>query len=117
MSPHKSHAHPQAADIDMGAVPLQGIIFEGRKERKGWLSPQKAAFARPAKDAGLAEWAGTDLSLAVELVRPDSLIGAAATGGAFSKSVVEALTEVQSTPSALHCVALHAWRGRCMPWK
>lgn len=101
----------------MGAVPLQGIIFEGRKERKGRLSPQKAAFARPAKDAGLAERAGTDLSLAVELVRPDSLIGAAATGGAFSKSVVEALTEVQSTPAALHCVALHAWRGRCMPWK
>lgn len=89
----------------MGAVPPQGIIFEGRKERKGRLSPQKAAFARPAKDAGLAEQAGTDLSLAVELVRPDSLIGAAAKGGAFSKSVVEALTEVKSTPSALHCFA------------
>ena len=60
----------------------------------GNLSPQKAAFARPAQDAELAQKAGTDLSRAVKLVRPDSLIGAAAQGGAFSESVIKALTKV-----------------------
>ena len=48
----------------------QGIVFEGRKERKGQLSPQKAAFAREASDAGIAAEAGTDLTRAVSLIRP-----------------------------------------------
>ena len=73
---------------------LQGIIYEGRKERKGNLSPQKAAFARSASNASLARQAQTDLSKAVELIGPDALIGAAAQGGAFSESVVRTLTKV-----------------------
>ena len=73
---------------------LQGIIYKGRKERKGNLSPQKAAFARSASDAHLAQLAQTDLSKAVELVGPDALIGAAAQGGAFSERVVRTLTKV-----------------------
>ena len=82
-------------DPRMGALrTLQGIIYEGRKERKGSLSSQKAAFARSASDADLAQQARTDLSKAVELVGPDALIGAAAQGGAFSETVVRTLTEV-----------------------
>ena len=77
---------------------LQGIVYEGRK---GGLSAQKAAFARPARDAELAQEAGTDLRRAVELVGPDSLIGAAAKGGAFSESVVKAVTKVLLHRSAL----------------
>ena len=73
---------------------LQGIIYEGRKERKGKLSSQKATFARSASDAGLAQQAQTDLSKAVELVGPDVLVGAAAQGGAFSEGVIRTLTEV-----------------------
>ena len=76
---------------------MQGIVYEGRK---GGLSAQKAAFARPARDAELAQAAGTDLGQAVELVAPDSLIGAAAKGGAFSERVVKAITKVLSCIAA-----------------
>ena len=64
----------------------------GRKGRP--LSPQKAAFARGEEDAGLAEGVGTDLSKAVRLLKPSSLIGAAARGGAFSEDVLKALHQV-----------------------
>ena len=75
---------------ERGVGELQGIVYDGRK---GGLSAQKAAFARPARDAELAHAAGTDLGRAVELVGPDSLIGAAAKGGAFSERVVKAITK------------------------
>ena len=89
---------------------LQGIIYEGRKERKGTLSPQKASFARSANDAALAQQAQTDLSKAVELVGPDALIGAAAQGGAFSEGVVRTLTEVRHDGPSSLCISLHAMR-------
>jgi hypothetical protein len=74
---------------------LQGIVFTGRKERKGQLSPQKAEFARDPFDAGIAAEAGTDLARAVSLIRPASLIGAAARGGAFSREVIQTLVQVR----------------------
>ena len=77
------------------ACELQGIVYEGRK---GGLSAQKAAFARPARDAELAQVAGTDLGRAVALIGPDSLIGAAAKGGAFSETVVKVITKVHIIP-------------------
>jgi malic enzyme len=72
----------------------QGIVYKGRRGRK--LSAQKEAFAREAEDAALAEEAGTDLGRAVRLVRPCSLIGAAAKGAAFTAEVLGALVQVQS---------------------
>ncbi|CAK0735604.1 hypothetical protein CVIRNUC_000608 [Coccomyxa viridis] len=84
---------PEEARSRIWLIDSQGIIYEGRKERKGNLSPQKAAFARSASDAHLAQQAQTDLSKAVELVGPDALIGAAAQGGAFSERVVRTLTK------------------------
>ncbi len=71
-------------------------MYKGRKGRP--LSPQKGAFARGEEDAGLAQGVGTDLSKAVRLVKPSSLIGAAARGGAFSEDVIRALHQVPSPP-------------------
>ncbi|KAK9916262.1 hypothetical protein WJX75_000644 [Coccomyxa subellipsoidea] len=70
----------------------QGIVYTGRKGRQ--LTPQKEAFARSQADTGLAEQVGKDLSKAVGLIRPATLIGAAAQGGAFSEGVVRALNQV-----------------------
>lgn len=67
-------------------------MHEGREGRP--LSPQKAAFARGREDAGVAEQAGRDLSRAVRLIKPATLIGAAAQGGAFFEEVLRALKEV-----------------------
>lgn len=72
------------------------------------MSPQKAAFARPAQDAELAQAAGKELARAVELIGPDSLIGAAAKGGAFSERVVRALTKVPQACCPLHPCRLQA---------
>lgn len=87
--------------------PLQGIVFKGREERKGRLSPQKAALARGPADAGIAAEAGTDLARAVSLIRPASLIGAAARGGAFSRDVIQAIVQVKllpCLPQKFHCI-------------
>lgn len=67
-------------------------MYTGRKGRQ--LTPQKEAFARSQADTGLAEQVGKDLSKAVGLIRPATLIGAAAQGGAFSEGVVRALNQV-----------------------
>ncbi len=67
-------------------------MHDGRKGRP--LTPQKATFARSRADAGLAEQVGKDLSRAVRLVKPATLIGAAAQGGAFSENIVRALKQV-----------------------
>lgn len=89
-------------------------MFEGREERKGRVSPEKAAFARPAKDGGLAREAGTELRRAVELIAPDTLIGAAAKGGAFDEGVVRALTKVNRAISPLRMQRTYAVRIRSM---
>jgi malic enzyme len=72
----------------------QGIVYEGRKDRKGGaLSSQKVEFARAPSEAAAAQEAGTDLARVVRLIRPSSLIGAAARGGAFSEEVIRTLVQ------------------------
>ncbi|BDA40585.1 NADP-dependent malic enzyme [Coccomyxa sp. Obi] len=82
----------EAAKRQIWLFDSQGIVYMGRKGRP--LSPQKAAFARGEEDAGLSQGLGTDLCKAVRLVKPSSLIGAAARGGAFSEDVIRALNQV-----------------------
>lgn len=67
-------------------------MYKGREGRP--LTRQKEAFARESKDAVLAQRAGRDLLKAVRSIRPCSLVGAAARGGAFSEEILRALKEV-----------------------
>lgn len=71
---------------------LQGVVYEGRKA--GSSSPEKAMFARPAREARQLESVGTNLRKAVEQLQPTALIGAAAVRGAFSREVLSQLSQV-----------------------
>ena len=83
---------------------VQGLVYKHRGGRP--LSRQKLEFAREAADAGAAQEAGTDLARAVSLIRPATLIGAAARGGAFSQQVIRALVQV-GTYLNLGCALSH----------
>ncbi len=67
-------------------------MFEGRKG--GRMSPEKAAFAQPSREAGQLGALGTDLQRAVRELRPTALIGAAAVRGAFSQDALSQLSQV-----------------------
>lgn len=56
------------------------------------LTPEKLRFAKDPRKLGLR--AGAALSDVVAALKPTALIGAAAVGGAFSKTVIDLLLKV-----------------------
>jgi malate dehydrogenase (oxaloacetate-decarboxylating) len=74
------------------AIDRQGLLLENQDS----LSPAASPYARPAADAAGFERDGAGrigLLEVVRRVRPTVLIGTSAVAGAFSREVVEAMTE------------------------